>query len=91
MIAIAHPESGATAFTLVEANVVIFYSNTHRHDHRQQGLKRVHRPGQTRTVYIVDLCHLPSDYRILDVLKTKKKLEGMTLGEFLGSSFNDRM
>jgi len=84
---IAHPESGATAFTLTEANVVIFYSNTHRHDHRQQGLKRVHRPGQTRTVKIIDLCHLPTDYRVLDVLDNKKKLEGMTLGEFLGDAF----
>lgn len=86
---VSHPESGATAFTLVESNVVIFYSNTHRHDHRYQGLKRVHRPGQERAIKIIDYCHLWSDYRVLDILEGKRNLEGMTIGEFIGDALDE--
>ncbi len=85
---VAHPESGGTAFTLVEARKVVFYSNTHRWDHREQALKRVHRPGQTKPVEVVDLMHLPTDYRVLDLVKEKGRLEGITMGDLLRDDYD---
>ena len=52
-----------------------------------QAEDRWHRIGcdENVGVVIVDLVHLPTDQRVIDVLKANRKLELMTLGELQGA------
>lgn len=86
---VAQPESGGFGLTLVEANVVVFYSNSYKPEYRPQGIDRVHRPGQETQVTIVDLLHLPTDERCLDILEDNRKLEKMVLGEIVGDCLDN--
>jgi SNF2 family DNA or RNA helicase len=80
---VAHPESGGMSFTLVESRKAVFYSNTFKPEFRSQAEDRIHRQGADENVgvEIVDLVHLPSDQRVLEVLRDNRRLELMTLGE----------
>lgn len=80
---VANPQSGGTSFTLVEANRVIIYSNDFHPDARIQVINRLHRPGQTKNVEVIDLLHGPSDYRILDTLQDNRRIELLSHGELL--------
>jgi len=84
---VANPESGGFGLTLVEANIICFYSNSYKPEYRVQAIDRAHRPGQERPVKIYDLLHLPSDKRTLDILAENRKLEQMVLGDILGDCF----
>jgi SNF2 family DNA or RNA helicase len=80
---VAHPESGGTSFTLVEAQTCVYWSNSFKGNARSQSEDRVHRPGMdlNKGCEIIDLVHLPSDELVIENLKAKRKLEKMTLGE----------
>jgi SNF2 family DNA or RNA helicase len=82
---VAHPESGGMSFTLVEASMAVFWSNCFKPEYRVQAEDRIHRPGmdENRGCTIVDLLHLPSDRRVLEVIRENRRIELMTLGEFL--------
>jgi hypothetical protein len=84
MAFVANAESGSLGLTLVEANICIYYSNGYKPQHRTQGMLRFHRPGQHKPVWVYDLCHLPSDARVIDILEQNMRLEKMVLGEILG-------
>jgi hypothetical protein len=79
----ANPESGGLGFTLVEAHMAAFYSNTYKTEYRAQGEDRIHRKGMdiNKGCVIVDFVHLPSDMKVLTTLKENRRLEKMTLGE----------
>lgn len=47
--------SSATAMTLIKADIGILYSSTQKWDDYWQWLKRIHRDGQNKTVYIIRL------------------------------------
>lgn len=81
---VAHPESGGQGLTLTESRMAVFYSNSFKPEYRIQAEERVHRKGMDENlgVDIVDIVHLPSDRRVLDVIKENRRLELMTLGEF---------
>jgi SNF2 family DNA or RNA helicase len=81
---VAHPATAKTALTLTMSSMIIYYSNTFVGDDRIQSEDRIHRIGMdvNRGATIVDLIHLPTDKYVLDNLKTKKRLQGITLGEF---------
>jgi len=83
---VAHPESGGMSLTLTEARMCIYWSNSWKGEYRGQSEDRVHRIGAdlNRGVVIVDLIHLPSDLRVLEVIRDNRRLELMTLGEALG-------
>lgn len=80
---IAHPASGGTGLTLTEASMLVYWSNTFNATERTHSSDRIHRPGMdyNRGATIVDLLHLPTDQRVLDVLKDNRRLELLSLGE----------
>ncbi len=84
IVFVAHPRSGGLGLTLTEARMAVFYSNDFNPESRSQAEDRIHRIGmdENRGATIVDLIHLPTDERVLDVLKSNRKLELMTLGDF---------
>jgi hypothetical protein len=80
---IAHPGSGGVGLTLTEASMAVFYSNDFNPENRAQAEDRIHRPGldYAKGATIVDIIHLPSDDRVLEILRDNRRLELMTLGE----------
>jgi SNF2 family DNA or RNA helicase len=83
---VAHPESGGMGLTLTEASMAVFYSNSYKPEYRSQSEDRIHRLGMddNRGATIVDLIHLPTDERALQIIRENRKLELMSLGEFIG-------
>jgi len=82
---VAHPESGGMSLTLTEARMAVYWSNSWKPEFRIQSEDRVHRIGadMNKGVLIVDLLHLPSDERVLNVIRANRKLELMTMGEIM--------
>lgn len=80
---VSHPESGGMSLTLVEARMVVYWSNSFKPEYRTQSEARVHRKGmdENRGAIIVDLIHLPTDDRVLEVIRDNRKLELMSMGE----------
>jgi len=81
---VAHPRSGGMSLTLTEARMAVFYSNDYAPESRMQAEDRIHRLGTDLNLgaTIVDLMHLPTDERVLEVLRDNRRLELMTLGTF---------
>ena len=87
---VAHPKSGGVSLTLCPqgsvpgATMSVFYSNDFDPASRIQAEDRIHRTGMdiVRGATIVDLFHLPTDRRVLNVLKDNRKIELMTMGDF---------
>jgi len=73
------------SLTLVEARMAVYWSNSWKPEYRVQSEDRIHRKGMDENLgcTIVDLIHLPSDDRVLDVIRANRKLELMTMGEVL--------
>jgi hypothetical protein len=82
---VANPESGGMSLTLVEARTAVYWSNSWKPEYRVQSEDRIHRIGMdlNKGCLIVDLIHLPSDERVLDVIRENRKLELMTMGELM--------
>jgi SNF2 family DNA or RNA helicase len=80
---VAHPESGGMSLTLTEARMAVYWSNTWKPEYRVQSEDRLHRIGTDMNlgVQIVDLIHLPSDERVLEVIRANRRLELMSMGE----------
>lgn len=73
------------SLTLTEARTMVYWSNSWKPEFRVQSEDRIHRIGadMNKGVLIVDLIHLPSDERVLDVIRANRKLELMTMGEIM--------
>jgi SNF2 family DNA or RNA helicase len=84
VVFVAHPKSGGMALTLVESRMICYYSNDYNPESRSQSEDRIHRPGMdlNKGATIVDLLHLPTDEKVLSVLKDNRRLELMSMGEF---------
>jgi len=82
---VANPESGGMSLTLVEARMAVYWSNSWKSEYRIQSEDRIHRIGAdfNKGCTIVDLIHLPSDERVLRVLRANRKLELMSMGEIM--------
>jgi hypothetical protein len=80
----SHPESGGMSLTLVESRMAVYWSNSFKPEYRAQSEDRIHRKGMDENLgcEIVDLIHLPTDARVLEVIQANRKLELMTLGDF---------
>jgi hypothetical protein len=61
----------------------VFYSNDFTPESRSQAEDRIHRPGidKNRGATIVDLFHLGTDRKVLNVLRDNRRLEQLTLTE----------
>jgi SNF2 family DNA or RNA helicase len=82
---VAHPASGGMSLTLTESRMAVYWSNTFKPEDRTQSEDRIHRIGMdlNRGAVIVDLIHLPSDAKVLDVIRENRRLELMTMGEVM--------
>jgi hypothetical protein len=90
---VAHPESGGMSLTLVEARMAVYWSNSFKPEYRSQSEDRIHRKGMDENLgcEIVDLVHLPTDLRVLQVIQENRKLELMTMGEFAAALKDDAL
>jgi len=81
---VAHPASGGMGLNLTESRTVCFWDSDFSPENRLQAEDRCHRIGMdnNKGCQIVDLIHLPTDEKVLEVLKDNRKLELMALGEF---------
>ena len=82
---VAHPESGGMSLTLTESRMAVYWSNSFKPEYRVQSEDRIHRKGMDENLgcTIVDLVHLPTDERVLEIIKENRKLELMTMGEVM--------
>ena len=82
---VAHPESGGMSLSLTEARMTVYWSNSFKPEYRIQSEDRIHRKGMDENLgcTIVDLVHLPTDQRVLEIIRENRKLELMTMGEIM--------
>ena len=80
---VSNPESGGMSLTLVESRMAVYWSNSFKPEYRTQSEDRIHRMGMDLNLgcVIVDLIHLPSDKRVLEVIRENRRIELMTMGE----------
>ena len=81
---VAHAKSGGMSLTLTESRAAVYWSNGFDSESRTQSEDRIHRMGMDLNVgcEIIDLLHLPTDQRVLDVITDNRKIELMSLGYF---------
>jgi SNF2 family DNA or RNA helicase len=80
----AHPQSAGHGLTLTKGTATIWASPTYNLEHFKQGLKRIHRIGQTdKTETIVVLARGTVDEKVWNVLNTKDARQGDLLNELL--------
>jgi hypothetical protein len=77
---IGHPGSAGMGITLTASPSVVYFSNDFNAESRIQSEDRIHRPG-CRGANIIDIVHLPTDLTVIENLKKKRVLQGMTMGE----------
>ncbi len=90
---VAHPESGGMSLTLVEARMAVYWSNSFKPEYRVQSEDRIHRKGMDENLgcVIVDLIHLPTDERVVDIIRENRELELMTMGKVMeGIQWEDK-
>jgi SNF2 family DNA or RNA helicase len=83
VVFVGHPKSGGMGLTLTASRSIFYYSNDFDGESRTQSEDRIHRPGmdENKGATIIDCVHLPTDAKVLDNLRKKRKLELMSLGE----------
>lgn len=81
MLFIGQPGAAGMGLTLTVSPTTGFFSNDFNAESRLQAEDRGHRLGMDieRGGLIVDICNLPSDYKILENLKLKKDLQRMSM------------
>lgn len=64
--------------------MAVYWSNSFKPEYRSQSEARIHRKGMDENLgcEIVDLIHLPTDSRVLEVIQANRQLELMTMGDF---------
>lgn len=80
---VANPESGGQGLNLTQACALVWWSNSFKPQYRLQGEDRIHRMGmdENKGATIYDLVHLPTDERVIEIIRENRKLELMSLGE----------
>jgi hypothetical protein len=71
------------SLTLTEARMAVYWSNSFKPEYRTQSEDRIHRKGMDENLgcQIVDLVHLPTDERVIQVIRENRRLELLTMGE----------
>jgi len=79
---VGNPGSCRYGLTLTLAHTLVFYDNSFSAVERLQMEDRIHRMTMNELLgaTIVDLVHLPVDQLVIDVLKSNKELELLSLG-----------
>lgn len=81
---VGQPGAGGMGLTLTASPTIVYYSNDFNAESREQSEDRIHRIGmdQNRGATIIDLFHLPTDVKVLENLRKKKRLQSLSLGDF---------
>lgn len=81
---VGHAASAGMGLTLTASCEIVYYSNDFNAESRIQSEDRCHRAGMdvNRGCLITDLVHLPSDEKVIENLKNKRRLQDMSLGAF---------
>ena len=81
---VGQPSTGGYGITLVQAQTVIYFSNSYNLEHRIQSEDRADRIGQTNSVTYIDLYSPDTiDEKITRALRDKINIAGEVLGEDL--------
>jgi len=80
---VGQPEAGGMALTLHASPTSLFYSNSFKGEARMQAEHRAHRMGmdENKGLVVKDLIVLPTDLKVLNNLREKKKLQDISMGE----------
>ena len=74
--------TGGFGIDLVQANTVVYYSNSYSLEERLQSEDRTHRAGQTKKVQYIDLLiNNTIDIGIYNILKDKKRIADEITGD----------
>lgn len=92
LVFIGHPGSAGMGLTLTESCEIVYYSNDFNAESRIQSEDRIHRPGMDKNkgALITDLVHLPTDLKVIENLKLKRRLQDLSLGQFADALRNMR-
>lgn len=77
-VLVAQVQTGGIGFTMTEATMAVYFSNTWPLTNRQQSEDRLHRKGQTNHVTYYDL--VAKDSIDLYILETLKRKNGVSVG-----------
>ena len=80
VVFVGQPGAAGMGLTLTASPSIVYWSNDHNGESRVQSEDRIHRPGMIGA-NIIDLIHLPTDLKVLNNLKSKRRLELMSLGQ----------
>ncbi len=83
LVFVAQSDSASTGLELSASSVAIYFSNSYNVASRMQSEDRPHSNNmdKERGYLIRDYIHIPVDKLVLDNLKTKKTLQGITMGD----------
>jgi SNF2 family DNA or RNA helicase len=87
-VLIGQPKAGGIGLNLIQANTEIYISNDYNLISRLQSEDRVHRGGQTKQVYIIDILAVGPkrqktiDHLILKALRDKEEIANWTAEEW---------
>lgn len=76
---VANPGSGGMGLTLSAAACAIYYSQDYNGESRMQSVERGRYPGAESGFRVYDLCHLPTDSKILDSHGRKHGRQHLTM------------
>lgn len=84
IIIVGQPESAGIGLNLTASPTANYFSNSFKPEARDQSCDRIHRIGMDlcKGATINDFIHLPSDLKVLETLKMRKRLQDMSLGAF---------
>jgi SNF2 family DNA or RNA helicase len=79
---VGNPAVGGYGVNLTEACYAVYFNNDYSLDKRDQSEDRCHRIGQTKSVIYIDMLAKGTlDFRVLSVLRDKKDVQQMILGD----------
>jgi SNF2 family DNA or RNA helicase len=81
-IIVAHPQTLAHGLTLVQANVIVWYSPTQSNEVYEQANARINRPGQTHKTLIVHMIGTPVEQATYARLRARQRMQSCLLDLF---------
>jgi SNF2 family DNA or RNA helicase len=84
LVVVGNPKAGGMAFTLTGSSKMIYFSNDYDAESRIQSEARNHRLGITKACLIEDYVMLKIEKDIIDILREKKNLQSLTMGDLEG-------
>lgn len=77
---VAHPRAAGKGLTLTASPSICFYSRTYMYEDSAQAEDRIMRESSTGQL-IVDLLHLPIDYKVMENVKAKRRGSDVTFND----------